>query len=451
MKYIREESNLKKGLSIKKLLIVSVMFLMTINIFSYTSQKDLAAKKAKKLIESNPKNDQAEEERKILEENNKEDATEDSILNLSIEDSSEYKNYIEEKSKISNFYNEKLYKIIDNNVLSLIGTPIEKSTFSSYYKKFIPIISNEYVEKQVELLTGKRIEFLVKSLKRAEPFIEEMKEILRKENVPEEMAYLPLIESGYSNFAVSRKGATGMWQFMPRTAKWIGMDVNSMIDERRDPIIACQYAAKYLNLLYNKFGDWYLVLASYNHGGGNVLKETKKVNSNDFYDLVRKKATPLETRNYVPRFIASLVIIKNIEKYEIDYKEEKSKFVYFQLPFATPAHLVAKYCELSLDEFIKYNPALKASFIPETSYNYNIRLPIDKHERLMENMDALKKDSSLVYLPYFVSKGDTLSGIAQKYGISIAVIMSANNLKQNGILSIGQRLFIPVMGYKTGK
>jgi membrane-bound lytic murein transglycosylase D len=250
---------------------------------------------------------------------------------------------------------------------------------------------------------------------------------------------------------VSRKGAAGMWQFMPYTARLVGMKSNEWYNESRDPLIACKYAAKFLNMLYGKFGDWYLALAAYNHGGFNVLKDMKRGGSSNFYDLVKKKIPPAETRAYVPRFIASVVILKNLDKYGIDFNEQKKDYEYFTLPFMTPAHLAAKYSNLSGADFLNYNPALKEGFIPDPKYGYQIRLPKLNMDALKGNLELLKKDSSIVYVPYYIKSGDTLSQIAQRYGLNLGYLLSVNNINPKRILSLGQKIFLPLRGYQISK
>ncbi|MBP7553952.1 MAG: lytic transglycosylase domain-containing protein, partial [Spirochaetes bacterium] len=205
-----------------------------------------------------------------------------------------------------------------------------------------PMEINSYVEKYVDYFLTTKINFLKMSLKNAEPYIKEMKAIFIENGLPEELAYLPLIESGFVNHAFSRAKAVGMWQFIPDTGRWLGMQMNMWVDERRDPIISAGYAARYLKFLYEKFDDWYLALAAYNHGGFNVKKGLKKIKTRNYYDLVKYKAIPAETQSYVPSFVAGLYIIKNISAYDIDYKEEDGNLGYCKLPFMAPANLVAK-------------------------------------------------------------------------------------------------------------
>ncbi|HPO50542.1 MAG TPA: transglycosylase SLT domain-containing protein, partial [Spirochaetota bacterium] len=278
-----------------------------------------------------------------------------------------------------------------------------------------------------------------------------MKKVFKEADIPEELAYLPLIESGFVNFARSNKGATGMWQFMPGTAKWMGMKMDSFIDERKDPIIACKFAAKFLNFLYEKLGDWHLVLAAYNHGGRNIINELKKTKTNYFYDLVKAKTTPKETRDYVPRFVASVMIIKDLEKYSFSSIDESSDYEYYKFPFSAPAFVIAKRSNLKVEEFLRLNPALRDGYVPDPKYNYFVRLPKKNLDILLENYEELKKDASLCYVPYYIKQGDTLSEIALRYGISTAFLLKINRVTNANRLFPGQKIYIPLRGYQLAK
>ncbi|HNZ25890.1 MAG TPA: transglycosylase SLT domain-containing protein [Spirochaetota bacterium] len=317
--------------------------------------------------------------------------------------------------------------------------------FATDKMSVFPMEINSYVEKYVEYFLTTKISFLKRSLKNAEPYIKEMKSIFIENGLPEELAYLPLIESGFVNHAQSRAKAVGMWQFIPDTGRWLGMQMNIWLDERRDPIVSAGYAARYLKFLYEKFDDWYLALAAYNHGGFNVKKGLKKIKTRDFYDLVKYKAIPAETQSYVPSFVAGLYIIKNINAYDIDYKEEDGDFRYYKLPFMAPANLVAKYSGVDYATFIKYNPSLISGFVPEEKYNYLIRLPKDNIDKLEANVEVLRNSVSASYIPYFVKEGDALSKIAEAFNAPISLIMSINKIKNSNFLRVGQKIFIPVV------
>ncbi len=373
---------------------------------------------------------------------------EEEIQNISTQAEADRNKEFEEHRNEENYYNYELSILLDKETLQLLSKPVEEQALKKEYENSFPVYKNEYVEQQLKHLLNRKA-FIQKALSRAEPYINEMKEIFREEGIPEELVYLPLIESGFHNHSISRVGAVGMWQFMPKTAIWVGMRINDWLDERRDPIIACRYAAKFMKFLYDKFGDWYIVLASYNHGGFNVRKELAKVNSKDFYDLVRTKVSPKETRDYVPRFVASVMIIKNAERYGLDYKEEDHDYAYYHVPLITPIHLVAKHAGISVAEISALNAGLRAGFTPDPKMGYKVRLPKENCEKLISNYDALSKDSSLTYIPYYVKRGDSLSVIADNYGISVSMIMNVNGLRNANMLSIGQKIFIPMRQYRA--
>lgn len=327
----------------------------------------------------------------------------------------------------------------------------QESDNEKMYRETFPLIINEEVQSEITYLTTKARGFLTKALSRAEKYSALMREIVVEYGIPEELAYLPIIESGFNYRAYSPKGAAGMWQFMPGTAKWMGMKRNEWMDERLDPEISCRYAAKYLRLLYDTFGDWYLALASYNYGGHNMKRAMKNANTNEFYDIAAKKIIPAETQKYVPRFVASVYIIKNYEKFGLKYKEWKEDYEYYSLSFISPVKLVAKYSGISEHEFLQLNPALRSPFVPSDKYGYQIRLPKDKMEQLKANYNVLKNQSAQDYQVYYVKLGDNLSKIAERFGVSQGILMSINGIVNSNKIREGQKLYIPVSYYALQK
>lgn len=340
----------------------------------------------------------------------------------------------------------------DFSLDKLVVTPHEAvqdgSAFSESCKRYFPLIINKEVEEQIVYLTTKQRAFLIRAMERAENYIAEMRDIVRKYDLPEELVYLPIVESGFNYRAYSPKGAAGMWQFMLGTAKWIGMKRNEWVDERFDPIVSCEYAVKYLNMLYEMFQDWYLALAAYNYGGNNVKRAMMKTGSREFYDFVEKRIIPVETQKYVPRFVASVYIMKNPEKFGLRYTEKKHDLEYYSLPFTSPVRLVAKYAGMSANEFLKYNPALRSPFVPNNQLGYRIRLPRDNMELLKKNYGKLKEQSAMDYQVYYIRKGDSLSEIAYRYGLSMGILMNINGIRNSHRIREGQKLYIPV-SYKA--
>lgn len=327
----------------------------------------------------------------------------------------------------------------------------QESDNEKIYRETFPLIINEEVQSEITYLTTKARGFLTKALSRAEKYSALMREIVVEYGIPEELAYLPIIESGFNYQAYSPKGAAGMWQFMPGTAKWMGMKRNEWMDERLDPVISCRYAAKYLRLLYDTFGDWYLALASYNYGGYNVKRAIKNANTNEFYDIAAKRIIPAETQKYVPRFVASVYIIKNYEKFGLKFKEWKEDYEYYSLPFTSPVRLVAKYSGVSEREFMQLNPALRSPFVPSSRHGYEIRLPKDKMTQLKANYNTLKNQSAQDYQVYYVRRGDNLSRISERFGVSQGILMSINGIANSNRIREGQKLYIPVSYYALQK
>lgn len=319
------------------------------------------------------------------------------------------------------------------------------------YRETFPLIINDEVQSEITYLTTKARGFLTKALSRAEKYSALMREIVTEYGIPEELAYLPIIESGFNYQAYSPKGAAGMWQFMPGTAKWMGMKRNEWMDERLDPEISCRYAAKYLRLLYDTFGDWYLALASYNYGGNNVKRAVKNANTSEFYDIAARRIIPAETQKYVPRFVASVYIIKNHEKFGLKFKESKEDYEYYSLPFTSPVRLVAKYSGISEREFMQLNPALRSPFVPNDKHGYQIRLSKDKMAQLKANYNTLKTQSAQDYQVYYVRRGDNLSTIAERFGVSQGILMSINGIVNSNRIREGQKLYIPVSYYAMQK
>lgn len=327
----------------------------------------------------------------------------------------------------------------------------QESDNEKMYRETFPLIINEEVQSEITYLTTKARGFLVKALSRAEKYSALMREIVVEYGIPEELAYLPIIESGFNYQAYSPKGAAGMWQFMPGTAEWMGMKRNEWMDERLDPEISCRYAAKYLRMLYDTFGDWYLALASYNYGGYNMKRAVKNANTNEFYDIAAKRIIPVETQKYVPRFVASVYIIKNYEKFGLKFKEWKEEYEYYSLPFISPVKLVAKYSGISEREFMQLNPALHSPFVPSSKYGYQIRLPKDKMAQLKANCNILKNQSAQDYQVYYVRRGDNLSKISGYFGVSQGILMSINGIVNSNKIREGQKLYIPVSYYALQK
>lgn len=305
-------------------------------------------------------------------------------------------------------------------------------------------------------------------------------EHLAKYNVPIEIKYLAIVESALNPRARSRVGAGGLWQFMYATGKQYGLEVNSYVDERNDPLKATEAACQYLSSLYNIFGDWDLVLASYNSGPGNVTKAIRRSGQYRNYWNIRKHL-PQETQGYVPAFLATMYIYEYQKEHGI--KPKKAPLTYFetdtimvkrQMSFKQVAQLL----DVPVQQLQFLNPIYKLDVIPFMADKpHFLRLPKDKIALFTSNEKAIyayvdhedskrerpnyrlnpiverndstalayqsgsKKKKSVATKTYTVKRGDNLGEIANKYGVSVAEIKKWNRVKGNNIMP-GQRLKI---------
>lgn len=254
----------------------------------------------------------------------------------------------------------------------------------------IPMVLNHSVENHIDYFGTRGRVMFQRWLDRSEQYIPIMKEILRENNLPEDLVYVAMIESGFSTSAVSWANAVGPWQFMTGTAKMYGLKINRWVDERRDPIKSTKAAARHLRRLHTKFGAWPLALASYNAGCGRVQRAVVKTSSEDFWDLRATPAIASETKNYVPKYMAAIIIAKNPELYGFSSNQAKL-FTYDEVAVkrSTDLRLVARCTGSTYADMKELNPELKSRLTPPSVKNYILRLPKGTKEAFLANSCAL--------------------------------------------------------------
>jgi len=312
-------------------------------------------------------------------------------------------------------------------------------------KPRIPIVINDKVEYFIRYFKSKKKRFFSESLSRSGRYIPLIKEIFRKENLPPELAYLALIESGFKINAYSKARAYGLWQFMKGTGRKYGLRIDFWVDERRDPEKSTIAAARYLKDLYNMFNSWELAIAAYNAGELRIQRAIKRYKTRDFWKLSKKRYIPLETKNFVPKFFAAVLIAENPEKYgfyDIGYKKP---VIYDRVKVSpkTNLRLIAKACGSSIRYIRKLNPALKRGYTPPYS-NYEVKIPSGKEEAFMKNFIEIRSLRAKNFIYHLVKRGDTLSKIARLYNTSMTAILEANNLHSFHKIRRGSKLVIPV-------
>jgi len=306
-------------------------------------------------------------------------------------------------------------------------------------------------------------------LPRYEPMVRERFE---RESLPGDLIYLGLIESGYSNRAVSRSRAVGMWQFMRGTARWMGLRVDRWVDERRDPIKATDAAARYLSHLTQRFGSYYLAAAAYNGGPGRVSRGLERVipalataevtdvpadedpgeegpgwSDADFFILADTRYLRPETKDYVPKLIAAALIARNPTAFGFDSLPDVPAYPRDSIVVSdmTGLDVIAELAGATLAELRELNPHfLRLATPPGRSV---VRLPAGTMEKVGAGYATLPASKRVRYGEHFVRRGETLSGIARRYRVSVADLRSVNpSARRSSMIRVGQRLVIPTPG-----
>jgi len=316
----------------------------------------------------------------------------------------------------------------------------------------IPMVMNKYIQNEIDLFTkGKEKDYFIESYRRSGRFRPHIIPALEEAGLPVELSWLPLIESGFKVRALSRARALGLWQFIPSTGYKFGLTRNKYIDERLDPVKATRAAIEYLKELHHIFGDWTTVLAAYNCGEGKVLRVIRKQNVNyldNFWDLYEK--LPFETARYVPRFLATLHILNNPEKYGLDLTQTDSPLDYETVNVSKQVHLnnVAKSIGVSADILKSLNPELRYKILPQEKYE--LKVPPGSAKTLLAKLDEIPVSSppARTFVYHRIRRGETLSIIARRYRTSVRRIMHANNMRRSNYIVAGRLLKIPQRGYK---
>ncbi len=315
----------------------------------------------------------------------------------------------------------------------------------------IPTEVNASVQKWITYFQGRGREHMEKYLARSTRYEKLMKKVLRDNGLPEDLFYIALIESGFSSRATSHAAAVGYWQFIRGTGKRYGLDINRLMDERRDPVLATQAAAEYFKGLYSVFGSWYLAMASYNVGENRVKREVMKHMTRDFWELARRKRLPRETVNYVPKFIAAKLIAKSPEQYGfegIDYMPP-IEFDHVNVDFPVNLRILSEKMGVNYEDFKDLNPKYRGEVAPVKNGSLVLRVP----PGMVEMAVAASKESLVERVEfvadadetqtYRIRRGDTLSTIARRYRTTVAYLRDINDMPRGRKLRINARLLVP--------
>jgi membrane-bound lytic murein transglycosylase D len=315
------------------------------------------------------------------------------------------------------------------------------------YTGDIPLISNPRVDKLVAYYSGPARKMFGRWLERAGKHIPRIQMVFASEGLPLDLAYLAMIESGFNEKAYSWAHAAGPWQFIESTGRMYGLGNNWWVDERRDIEKSTLAAARFLKYLNKRFdGEWYLAMAAYNAGGGKIRKAIRKAGSRDFWDLAEGKVLQAETKNYVPKLLAALTIVSDLEGYgftDLDY-EIQSKTETVTLATTTDLEVIAELSGSDYEELKALNPELKRWCTPPGVKDYQLRVPAGRGEVFRSAYAELPESKRARYHRHKIAAGDNLRTLARKYRIQVDDIVSLNKIKDPRALQIGTNLILPL-------
>jgi len=340
------------------------------------------------------------------------------------------------------------FEYYENPVKSITRAPmlyldqIDPSDFD------IPLVVNDRVQDwMVYFLTRGRKHF-TKWLGRKQRYEQLIVGSLAERDMPRDLIYQSMIESGFSPYAYSWAKAAGIWQFIPSTGRRYGMSIDWWVDQRRDPYVATGAALDYLEYLYGLFGDWHLASAAYNAGEGKIGRAIQRYETRDFWKLCQGDYLKQETKDYVPKIIASAILGKYAERYgllqDVPEWHDPWAFEVVTVPEATDVGLIAEITGTTEEVILEMNPALRRWCTPPEHDAWDIRVPVGSAEGFHEALAAIPTEDRLTFKRYRVAKGDTLSKIAGRYGVSVSSILKLNTIRNANRISVGQYLVIPV-------
>ena len=310
----------------------------------------------------------------------------------------------------------------------------------------VPIPQNPRVLAAVELLSGRLRDYVQESLVRGARYMPMIQSVFRAEGLPLDLAYIPVIESGFKMNALSKASAKGPWQFMRATAQDHGLKTDWYIDERSDPEKATLAAAKYLKTLHKMFnGDWHLVLAAYNGGLGRLQRAMARAGDEDFWSLASTpNYLPRETREYVPLILAAIIVAKNPAQYGLEPVEaEPIAYDKVAVPRAVDLRRVAEWTGTTITEIQSLNPELRRWTTPVKYPQYEVKVPAGTGEQLARRFTGAAPAEFGALNWYNVKPGETLASVARKLRVNRIDLAEANHLGVTSRLRPGQDLIIP--------
>jgi hypothetical protein len=334
----------------------------------------------------------------------------------------------------------------ESRILETIRKSLAASSVSDGFD--IPVVLNDAVSLYIKYFTGTGRKVFARWLERAKRYVPTIRAILKKNGLPEDLAYLAMIESGFNMKAHSAAKAKGPWQFIHETGARYGLRVDFWVDERCNLEKSTVAAGRYLKELFDRFGCWYLAEASYNAGEHRVEKAIERRETKDFWKLREYKILPKETQEYVPQLIAAALIAKDPEKYGFADAGHPPvcKLMKVEVPGGVALGRIARTLSLDVGEVKALNPEIVRGITPPNRKEYQITVPeTGSPDAVRERLDAgLQSGRQVVgVVKYQVRKGNSLAGILKRYGVSRSDLMLVNESGDHVALARGKFLYIP--------
>ncbi|WP_415238064.1 LysM peptidoglycan-binding domain-containing protein [Seleniivibrio woodruffii] len=309
----------------------------------------------------------------------------------------------------------------------------------------IALVEEERFNFYVNLYTNRYATTFQRWLNRSNQYIYIVRDIFRREGVPDDLTYLPFTESGFNPSITSHAGACGMWQFMKGTGKMYDLNYNFWVDERRDFEKATTAAARHLKDLYNNLGDWYLALAAYNAGQGKITTAIRRYETRDFYELSTREKTYLrnETKDYVPKFLALRYLARNYQEFGFD-TPNGLPMLYEKVTLYSQSNLyvLADLLETDIDTLRELNPELMTPMTPPVG-EYVLRVPYGKRVMLENKLEHVTEEQLAQFYVVKAKEGDNLTSIAQEYGLDTTDLKKANGFSVNRVMK-DTYVFVPI-------
>ena len=315
----------------------------------------------------------------------------------------------------------------------------------------LQVVINPQVERFIDYFQNKQRKHFSVWLERSCRYMPIMEEIFKEQGLPQELVHMALIESGFNPRARSRARAVGPWQFMRYTGSKYGLRIDTWVDERRDPVKSTYAATRYLKDLYNIFGCWHLAAAGYNAGEGKIMRAMRKSGAESFWELTHSPYIRRETKNYVPKLLAALLISEEPEGYGFREIECLGPLEYDEIVVSFPVDLkkIARFLKVRLNEVWSLNPELRYPFTPPNNSEYRLRVPPGTGTKVEEFIESIPPSERLTLIRHRIRRGETLSTIARRYHTRVSAIMALNGIRNRHRIRAGKTILIPIPQFRS--